>query len=210
MTLLIVQANASRIDVAIDTQGKASDGTWPEFSKLVHFAAPNMLIAARGDRRLLAWLHDYYFLAATTVDFDSAWASVPEACASISDRCAADGHHSELQFLLAGYSVRERQMVAVVFKLQTELRQLDFDRLWDARRFWCAPWEPSMGEHPTWTEDRSLMAIAQRQASYLQERGEAGGGRLLVATLTQASYTVRDLGPIGTQEPRATALGSEA
>ncbi|GGD48530.1 hypothetical protein [Pseudoxanthomonas indica] len=196
MTLLVVQSNASRIDVAIDTQGKASDGTWPEFSKLVHFAAPNMLIAARGDRQLLAWLHDYFFSASVTVRFDDARDSIPHACALICDRCESAGHYAELQFLLAGHSQREREMIAIMFNLETRTRTLDDDRLWDDRRFWYAPWEASMGRCPAWVDDPSVMAIARRQAAHLKGLGEAGGGRLLVATLSATSYQVRDLGPI--------------
>lgn len=192
MSLIVARATPRQVDVAVDTLFLTEDGGRGEFSKIAYLAQPNILFAARGDRFLMRTLHDAFFLAAQTVTFDDALEHIQEIAHAIRDHFREQGEQKPLEFVMSGYSGRERQMVAFVHMLQPSTGMVTRDRMWNRRQFWCSPW-PNGQEKPapSWNDDNDLLRVVHTQIELLRSIDGSGGGHLLIANHTQNGCHIR-------------------
>ncbi|HYG05333.1 MAG TPA: hypothetical protein VD865_02850 [Stenotrophomonas sp.] len=192
MSLIIVNATPSRIDIAVDTGSTAGIS----ISKMVYVTEPNLLFAARGDRFFLGHIHHNFFYSPENVSFDEALEFIPEIGRAqlqhMRDMGAAEG----LEVVMAGFSSREREMAAYRFRMLPGEAEVQQQRMWNDFAFWASPWQPHMGECPGWKDEASLKAMAAAMAAELQRVGAPGGGRLKVASITADGCRFRDAGEI--------------
>lgn len=191
MSLLNAWVSPKRAVISIDTYGRMPDGRICETTKILHLPHLRSVFAFRGDRWLVWDLLSRYHLSAADGDHDDVVAMLPELFAHTLLVMNQSGKPAtDYQFAVVGWSERHGRMGGRWYTGNTAEGEFDVAEL-GAR---VAPWGQEPARIPD--TDENVRWLAERQAAWLRASDEAGGGRLLVASMTRDSYELRDLGSL--------------
>lgn len=193
MSLLNVHVNEVRALVAVDTDGITPAGEHYDVAKMLPLYHAGALFAARGDRRFLHDVFKLFYLASAPCGYDEIADHMPMACASaIASWNAEGGAPTPYQVVVVGWSKADGRMRGRIYTGDTG----------DAEGFDCGelgarviPWDFERTA-PVPDSVDVIRELAREQAPWLRAKGAAGGGRLLVAEVTENSIKVTDIGNI--------------
>jgi hypothetical protein len=191
MSILNVSVSPALARVAVDTRCIALDGRRGEGSKLVPLVHLNAVFAMRGP---LDFLGNVYCCCSThPANLDQLLEAMPDALQHCYERQfagAAEDTFSPIQFVVAGWSIKQQRMVAMDYLLDTLGGTFSLRKQID-------PWTLAPGERGTAPTKSDLasadlveIATAQTRHALAANPSEGIGGRLLIAEITRDALTL--------------------
>lgn len=201
MSLLNAWVGKTRAMIGVDTDSITPEGEHFDTSKLLILPHAGVVFAGRGDRLFVEALFQYFYRGTGTIRFDEVAEHLSNAIRAVIEHMRSlPGFSSEqdYQVVVAGWSEKLQRMSGYfahgVFDVNAtpaidKLGQIVMPH---------DPWLDCLREIPTPKEPESHLILAAVQSKWLRQQGTAGGGRLVLAELTQDQVTVRTLSFQGT------------
>lgn len=188
MSLLNVRITPAQALIAVDTDGINPAGQHYEISKLLALPHAGVVFAFRGDRRFPFDVFAHAFLAFGEATYDQIERGmVPIMGAVIHQHREAKIPAMPFQIVIAGWSAARRRVCGSIYHGDTGEDGVDHDEL-GAR---VIPWDADVPlKTPETPED--MAALAQRQVAWLRGKKTAGGGRLLIAIVTEKEVRISE------------------
>jgi hypothetical protein len=199
MSLVQVWLEDERARVAVDTcVYRTAPGVGEEVgvgSKLIALPHAGLVLAFRGADLAFFQVFAQLYLTAGNDSFDETVGVLPvrvQHAASQFPR-GLSPMASSCELHVVGYSRKEQRFASVLFEVDLRAGKAEATPLTGPCRV-----APGFNSVPALSTDEGMMELARAQLAWMRdnEPKRATGGRLLVADVTHASVSIRDVGEI--------------